>query len=79
MMRNDTFGITVDNIPKGKISIVEALTILINYKKSPTTWTAEKIAGEYSLDIMDTKALLKFFTPFDVKIVKSNTEKIAEK
>ncbi|XP_044147530.1 NADH dehydrogenase [ubiquinone] 1 alpha subcomplex assembly factor 4 [Bufo gargarizans] len=80
MMRNETFGITVDNVPKGKISIVEALFVLSNHKKSPETWTAEKIAGEYNLDIKDTKDMLEFFTPFDIKIVTPNDkEKIAEK
>ncbi|XP_073529270.1 NADH dehydrogenase [ubiquinone] 1 alpha subcomplex assembly factor 4 [Phyllobates terribilis] len=79
MMRNETFGISLDNIPKGKISIVEALTILSNHKTSPKTWTAEKIAGDYSLDIEDTKAMLDYFIPFDVKITSKDEEKIAEK
>lgn len=80
MMRNETFGIAVDNIPKGNISIVEAMIILNNHKKSPKTWTAEKIAGEYSLDVKDTKAILEFFTPFELKIfTSSDKEKIAEK
>ncbi|XP_026978196.1 NADH dehydrogenase [ubiquinone] 1 alpha subcomplex assembly factor 4-like [Sagmatias obliquidens] len=34
----------IKNIPKGKISIVEALTLLNNHKLYPDTWTAEKIA-----------------------------------
>ena len=34
----------VKNTPKGKISIVEALTLLNNHKLYPDTWTAEKIA-----------------------------------
>ncbi|KAG9467698.1 NADH dehydrogenase [ubiquinone] 1 alpha subcomplex assembly factor 4 [Eleutherodactylus coqui] len=80
MMMNGSFGIAVDNIPKGNISVVEALTILSNYKQSPKTWTAEKLAAEYSLDIKDTKAMLEFFTPFDIKIITSNDqEKIDEK
>ncbi|XP_069829689.1 NADH dehydrogenase [ubiquinone] 1 alpha subcomplex assembly factor 4 [Dendropsophus ebraccatus] len=78
MMRNETFG--VDDIPKGKISIVEALTIISSHKKTPETWTAEKVAGEYSLALKDAKALLEFFTPFDIKIVaKTDKETIAEK
>ncbi|XP_075720305.1 NADH dehydrogenase [ubiquinone] 1 alpha subcomplex assembly factor 4 isoform X2 [Rhinoderma darwinii] len=80
IMRNETFGISVYNIPKGSVSIVEVLTILSNHKKTPKTWTAEKIAGEYSLDIKDTQAILEFFTPFDIKVITSNDEeKIAEK
>ncbi|XP_056422125.1 NADH dehydrogenase [ubiquinone] 1 alpha subcomplex assembly factor 4 [Hyla sarda] len=79
MMGNELFDISVDNIPKGKISIVETLTILSNHKKSPKTWTAEKIAGEYGLDIKDTKSLLEFFTAFEIKMSSKDKEKIAEK
>ncbi|KAM4040203.1 NADH dehydrogenase [ubiquinone] 1 alpha subcomplex assembly factor 4 [Anomaloglossus baeobatrachus] len=79
MMRNESFGIALDHIPKGKISIVEALTILNNYKKSPETWAAEKIAGEYSLDVKETKAMLNFFIPFDIKVVSKEKAKIDEK
>ncbi|CAI9593334.1 unnamed protein product [Staurois parvus] len=62
-------NIDADSIPKGKISIVEAMTILGNYKHSPQTWTAERITKEYSLNIQDTKALLEHFKPFEVKII----------
>lgn len=62
-------NIDVESIPKGKIAIIEALTILNNYKQSPQTWTAERITKEYNLNIQDTKALLEFFRPFDVKII----------
>ncbi|XP_035315518.1 NADH dehydrogenase [ubiquinone] 1 alpha subcomplex assembly factor 4-like isoform X1, partial [Cricetulus griseus] len=40
----------VVNIPKGKISVVEALTLLNNHKLFPKMWTAEKIAQEYHLE-----------------------------
>ncbi|XP_037376025.1 NADH dehydrogenase [ubiquinone] 1 alpha subcomplex assembly factor 4 isoform X2 [Talpa occidentalis] len=43
----------IKNIPKGKISIVEALTLLNNHKLHPETWTAEKIAEEYHLEQKD--------------------------
>ncbi|XP_062981833.1 NADH dehydrogenase [ubiquinone] 1 alpha subcomplex assembly factor 4 [Elgaria multicarinata webbii] len=58
----------IQTIPKGKISIVEVLTLLSNHHQSPQTWTAEKIAEEYSLDLKDVTALLKFFIPFAVEI-----------
>ncbi|XP_029451255.1 NADH dehydrogenase [ubiquinone] 1 alpha subcomplex assembly factor 4 [Rhinatrema bivittatum] len=57
------------SIPKGKLSVIEALTALSNHKRSPTEWTAEKIAEEYSLDLKDTRSLLEFFIPFEVKII----------
>ncbi|XP_006004932.1 NADH dehydrogenase [ubiquinone] 1 alpha subcomplex assembly factor 4 [Latimeria chalumnae] len=70
VVKHDLFGILdVKTVPKGKLSIVEALTILSNYKRSPKTWTAEKIAEEYSLELKDTESLLEFFIPFDVKVM----------
>uniref|UniRef100_A0A2R9BGC8 NADH dehydrogenase [ubiquinone] 1 alpha subcomplex assembly factor 4 n=1 Tax=Pan paniscus TaxID=9597 RepID=A0A2R9BGC8_PANPA len=55
-------------IPKGKISIVEALTLLNNHKLYPETRTAEKIAQEYQLEQKDVNSLLKYFVTFEVKI-----------
>ena len=54
----------VKNIPKGKISIVEALTLLNNHKLYPDTWTAKKIAEEYHLEQQDVNSLLKYFVTF---------------
>ncbi|XP_076872818.1 NADH dehydrogenase [ubiquinone] 1 alpha subcomplex assembly factor 4 [Brachyhypopomus gauderio] len=69
------FGICdITDIPQGKLSIVEALTALNNHKHSPQTWTAEKIAKEYTLNPKDAKALTKFFIPFDVKIIPPKSE-----
>ncbi|XP_069462516.1 NADH dehydrogenase [ubiquinone] 1 alpha subcomplex assembly factor 4 [Ambystoma mexicanum] len=61
--------LNVENIPRGKLSIVEALAALSNHKNHPDMWTAEKIAEEYCLELKDTKSLLEFFIPFDVRIV----------
>ncbi|KAH0622162.1 hypothetical protein JD844_024218, partial [Phrynosoma platyrhinos] len=58
----------VQTVPKGKISVVEVLTLLSNHQRSPQTWTAEKIAKEYSLELRDVTALLTFFLPFVVEI-----------
>uniref|UniRef100_A0A8B9H9F8 NADH dehydrogenase [ubiquinone] 1 alpha subcomplex assembly factor 4 n=1 Tax=Astyanax mexicanus TaxID=7994 RepID=A0A8B9H9F8_ASTMX len=57
------------DVPVGKLSIVEALTALNDHKRSPRTWTAEKIAQEYSLQVKDAVALKDFFIPFEVKII----------
>lgn len=66
----DPYGIVeITDVPKGKLSIVEALTLLNHHKRAPQTWTPEKIAQEYSLDPKDSKALLDFFIPFEVKII----------
>ncbi|XP_053314432.1 NADH dehydrogenase [ubiquinone] 1 alpha subcomplex assembly factor 4 [Spea bombifrons] len=72
--------INVENIPKGKISIPEALMALNNHKRSPEIWTAEKIASEYNLEIKDSQSLLEFFIPFEVKIIPpKDTREITER
>ncbi|XP_062825113.1 NADH dehydrogenase [ubiquinone] 1 alpha subcomplex assembly factor 4 [Anolis carolinensis] len=65
----------VQTVPKGKISIVEVLTILTNHHRSPQTWTAEKISIEYSLELKDVTALLTFFMPFAVEIFPDKNKK----
>ncbi|EFB24482.1 hypothetical protein PANDA_017500, partial [Ailuropoda melanoleuca] len=65
----------IKNIPKGRISIVEALTLLNNHKLYPETWTAEKIAEEYYLEQKDVKSLLKYFVTFEVKIIPPEDKK----
>ncbi|KAJ8356031.1 hypothetical protein SKAU_G00188250 [Synaphobranchus kaupii] len=71
----DPYGILdITDVPKGKLSIVEALKALNSHKQSPKTWTPEKIAQEYSLDLKDTKALVDFFAPFNVQIKPPKTE-----
>ncbi|KAJ8275055.1 hypothetical protein COCON_G00096800 [Conger conger] len=43
----DPYGILdITDVPKGKVSIVEALTALNSHKQSPKTWTPEKIAQD---------------------------------
>ncbi|TFK14339.1 NADH dehydrogenase 1 alpha subcomplex assembly factor 4 [Platysternon megacephalum] len=61
-------NLDIPSIPKGKISVVEILTLLNNHKLSPQTWTAEKIAEEYSIDLKEVTSLLEFFIPFAVEI-----------
>ncbi|XP_016362739.1 NADH dehydrogenase [ubiquinone] 1 alpha subcomplex assembly factor 4-like [Sinocyclocheilus anshuiensis] len=71
----DPYGFCdVTDVPKGRLSLVEALTALNNHKRLPKTWTPEKLAQEYSLDPKDAKALTDFFFPFDVKIIPPKTE-----
>ncbi|XP_026582481.1 NADH dehydrogenase [ubiquinone] 1 alpha subcomplex assembly factor 4 [Pseudonaja textilis] len=54
----------IQTVPKGKVLIEEALTLLNNHQRSPETWTAEKIAEKYSLELKDVNNLLTFFIPF---------------
>ncbi|KAG8522079.1 NADH dehydrogenase [ubiquinone] 1 alpha subcomplex assembly factor 4 [Galemys pyrenaicus] len=65
----------IKNIPKGKISIVEALTLLNNHKLHPEIWTAKKIAEEYHLEQKDVNSLLKYFVTFEVKIFPPKDKK----
>ncbi|XP_054425710.1 NADH dehydrogenase [ubiquinone] 1 alpha subcomplex assembly factor 4 [Pteronotus mesoamericanus] len=69
------FDINIENIPRGKISIVEALTLLNNHKLYPDTWTAEKIAEEYHLEQKDVNSLLKYFVTFEVKVFPPQDKK----
>lgn len=76
MVKGQDFNMmSIKNIPKGKISIVEALTLLNNHKLYPETWTAEKIAEEYCLEQKDVKSLLKYFVTFEVKIIPPEDKK----
>ncbi|KAL0967329.1 hypothetical protein UPYG_G00250900 [Umbra pygmaea] len=71
----DPYGIVdISDVPKGKLSIVEALKALNNHKNAPQTWTVDKVSQEYSLDLKDTKALLEHFFPFEVKIIPPKTK-----
>ncbi|KFP70548.1 NADH dehydrogenase [ubiquinone] 1 alpha subcomplex assembly factor 4, partial [Acanthisitta chloris] len=60
-------ALDVEKVSKGKISLVEALTLLNNHKLHPQIWTAEKIATEYSLELKEVNSLLEFFIPFTVQ------------
>ncbi|NXM65620.1 NDUF4 factor, partial [Serilophus lunatus] len=68
-------ALDVKKVSKGKISIVEALTLLNNHKLHPQMWTAEKIAAEYSLELKDVTSLLEFFIPFTVQEFPKETKK----
>ncbi|XP_067098016.1 NADH dehydrogenase [ubiquinone] 1 alpha subcomplex assembly factor 4 [Osmerus mordax] len=69
------YGIVeITDVAKGKLSIVEALTVLNNHKQEPQRWTPDKIAQEYCLDPKDSQALLEFFIPFEVKIIPPKTK-----
>lgn len=65
--------VELTDVPKGKLTIVEALKALNSHQRHPQTWTPEKIAQDYSLDLKDTKALLEFFIPFQVQIIPPKT------
>ncbi|XP_067338962.1 NADH dehydrogenase [ubiquinone] 1 alpha subcomplex assembly factor 4 isoform X2 [Channa argus] len=75
----DPFGLVeLTDVPKGKLTIAEALKALSSHQHQPKTWTAETIAQEFSLDLKDTRALLEFFTPFQVKIIPRKTKNVKQ-
>lgn len=63
------------DVPRGKLTIGEALKALSSHQRQPQTWSPEKVAQDYSLDLKDTKALLEFFIPFQVQIIPPKNEK----
>ncbi|XP_017288241.1 NADH dehydrogenase [ubiquinone] 1 alpha subcomplex assembly factor 4 [Kryptolebias marmoratus] len=66
----NTFGITeLTDVPKGKLTLAEALRVLGSHQHQPHTWTPEKIAQEYSLDLKDVKSALEFFIPFKIEVI----------
>ncbi|XP_020639041.3 NADH dehydrogenase [ubiquinone] 1 alpha subcomplex assembly factor 4 [Pogona vitticeps] len=58
----------VHTVPKGTISIIEALTLLRHHQESPKIWTVGRIAEEYSLELKDVTALVTYFSPFSVTV-----------
>lgn len=64
----------LEDVPKGKLTIVEALKALSSHQHEPKIQTAEKIAQDYCLNLKDTKALLEFFIPFQIHIIPPNGE-----
>ncbi|KAG7264895.1 hypothetical protein CRUP_032586 [Coryphaenoides rupestris] len=63
----------ITDVPKGKLSLVEALKALNSHKMQPAVWSAERLAQEYALTPSDTKAMLEFFVPFNVKIIATES------
>ncbi|KAM6991962.1 NADH dehydrogenase [ubiquinone] 1 alpha subcomplex assembly factor 4 [Tautogolabrus adspersus] len=66
--------VELTDVPKGKLTIAEALKAMSSHHRQPQTMTPEKIAQDYCLDLKDTKALLEFFIPFQVQIIPPKTE-----
>ncbi|KAM9783248.1 NADH dehydrogenase [ubiquinone] 1 alpha subcomplex assembly factor 4 [Neosynchiropus ocellatus] len=71
---NSVLGVA--EVPRGKLTITEALKALSCHQQEPQTWTPEKVAQEYSLDLKETKAALEFFVPFQVKIISAKPDKL---
>ncbi|XP_014444371.1 NADH dehydrogenase [ubiquinone] 1 alpha subcomplex assembly factor 4-like [Tupaia chinensis] len=71
-LRDHHFDMMIMNIPKGKVSIVEVLTLLKNSKLDLETQTFKKITREqYHLEQKDINSILKYFVTFEVKNIPS--------
>ncbi|XP_019393325.1 PREDICTED: NADH dehydrogenase [ubiquinone] 1 alpha subcomplex assembly factor 4 isoform X2 [Crocodylus porosus] len=71
-------SLDIHRVHKGKICTVELLTFLNNHKLHPETWTAEKIAEEYSLELKDVTSLLKYHALFNMEVPESEDKKSIE-
>ncbi|KAM9496915.1 NADH dehydrogenase [ubiquinone] 1 alpha subcomplex assembly factor 4 [Clarias gariepinus] len=60
----------VTDVPKGRLTLVEALTALNKHKLTPQEWPAERIAQELTLTHSDACALTRYFIPFNIKVIK---------
>lgn len=60
----------VTDVAKGKLTLVEALTVLNKHKLMPQEWPAERIAQELTLTDSDACALTYYFIPFNIKVLK---------
>lgn len=60
----------ITDVPKGKLTVVEALTALNKHKLTPLEWPAERIAQELMLTDSDARALTCYFMPFNIKVIK---------
>lgn len=66
----DQLGLVeLTDVPKGKLTLVEALKLLSSHQQQPKTWTAEKIAQDYSLELKDCNAMLQNFCLFHMQII----------
>uniref|UniRef100_UPI0025ADB9F6 NADH dehydrogenase [ubiquinone] 1 alpha subcomplex assembly factor 4 n=1 Tax=Doryrhamphus excisus TaxID=161450 RepID=UPI0025ADB9F6 len=72
----DSRGLEIlTEVPQGKLTITEALKAVGSHQTEPQTWTSQRIAQEYSLDLKETNSLLEFFIPFQVQILSPETVK----
>ncbi|CAK6968201.1 NADH dehydrogenase 1 alpha subcomplex assembly factor 4 isoform X1 [Scomber japonicus] [Scomber scombrus] len=75
----DLYGLSeLTDVPKGKLTIAEALKALSSHQRHPQTWTVEKISEEYCLDLKETQALVQFFMPFQVHIIPPKTDGVKQ-
>jgi len=61
-------------IPQGKASMKQLLDLLINHQSKPRQFTADKLAAEYNLDVVDVRNVVEYFKPFQLYIPKKKEQ-----
>lgn len=71
-------------IPKGRLSLRQAMTMLIDSKVDKDKWTHDKLAEEYKLELKDVAIIKQYFGVLKLRVPKEKTtsapdvEKITE-
>ncbi|GLH13658.1 Protein NDUFAF4 homolog [Gryllus bimaculatus] len=67
-------------IPRGRVTLRQALKFITDHQTDPSKWTAESIADKYNLSPQITGHILQYFHTFEVYIpnVEDPSSKIAE-
>jgi len=61
-------------VPPGKASMRQLLDLLSNHQSKPRDFTADKLAAEYKLDIVDVRNVLEYFKPFQLHVPKKKEQ-----
>ncbi|CAG7728581.1 unnamed protein product [Allacma fusca] len=61
-------------VPVGKITFRKMLELLANHQVEPETFTAEKLAKDYNLDLENVKNIIRYFKPFILYTPKKKPE-----
>ena len=66
------------DVPSGRLSIVEVVTLLGKAKRDPSTWTPQHAAEEYSFSEEQARMLMENFSIFEVVFTADVKERLTE-
>uniref|UniRef100_L7M3Z1 NADH dehydrogenase [ubiquinone] 1 alpha subcomplex assembly factor 4 n=1 Tax=Rhipicephalus pulchellus TaxID=72859 RepID=L7M3Z1_RHIPC len=61
-------------VPRGRMTLRQATQMLADVKMDPSTFTAEAVAAQYSLDVRDVHNVLRYFSVFRVHSIHSTQQ-----
>ncbi|KAL1436308.1 hypothetical protein MTO96_049821 [Rhipicephalus appendiculatus] len=61
-------------VPRGRLTLRQATQMLADVKMDPSTFTAEAVAAQYSLDVRDVRDVLRYFSVFRVHSIHSSQQ-----